>query len=146
MSNYTWKNFNADVRKMSMFWLDKRPENGIITGIPRGGLPLAVSLSHALKIPYVNMSNCNLGEVQSDEKTIIVAEDILDTGTAFERNVKYLQFFDWKSIIYVFLHAKEKWNLKENKFNLLNKCQVYVANPNVPEQDWIVYEWEDLHT
>lgn len=142
IQKYNWPDFDCDVQKIRDFLVNKKLENAIITGIPRGGLCLATSLSHALGIPYVNMSNCDLQAAHEDGRTLVVCEDIYDSGKTFERSIKYFQFWDWKAIIFIFLHAKDKWNFVENGFNVLNKCKVYVAHTGVEEEVYISYAWE----
>jgi len=68
---YSWKMFDNDVRKIVKRLKRRKRRFDGVWGPPRGGLPLAVTLSHALEIPF-------LESVQS-VNTLIV-DDIADTG------------------------------------------------------------------
>ncbi len=69
---YSWDEFHADVEKIIDIARVKWQKNQFdgIYGIPRGGLILAVCLSHALKLPLLNTPTGH---------TLIV-DDIADTG------------------------------------------------------------------
>ena len=57
----------------------KKGKFDFIFGIPRGGLPIAVSLSHILNIPLiVKIPN-------SKGKKILVVDDISDSGRSFNK-------------------------------------------------------------
>lgn len=73
---YTWRQFDADCKKIAAWAKNKKFKN--VYGIPRGGLPVTVKLSHLLDLPLI-----------LDTKDItphtLVAEDIVDTGKTAER-------------------------------------------------------------
>lgn len=68
---YTWIQFDKDVRKLARLLKDHRPKFNGVWGPARGGLPLAVCLSHALDIPL--LAKPFGGET-------LVVDDIVDTG------------------------------------------------------------------
>ena len=74
---YTWKNFEEDVKKLASELKRRRPASGWdgIWAPPRGGLPIAVCLSHSLNLPFL--------EKPESEKNLIV-DDIADTHTMLE--------------------------------------------------------------
>jgi len=84
-----------------------------IYAMPRGGLPLAVTLSHRLKLPLL---------MEPTKETLIV-DDISDTGESLKNisgeKIACLHSTPWTI-------TKPDWfvKMKENK------------------EDWIVYPWE----
>lgn len=69
---YTWEEFEKDVPKLvkEIKRLGKKFDG--IYGIPRGGLPLAVTLSHRLNLPIL------IGGVT---KNTLVIDDVADSGS-----------------------------------------------------------------
>ncbi len=112
---YTWQEFARDVEKMTAMLESK----GLIStfknvyGFPRGGLILAVCISHRLGIPLI------LDREQITEKTLIV-DDIADTGkTLYPLKIHYLLSSLKPIIITLFYHrqslfAPDIW-LREKK-------------------------------
>jgi len=87
-----------------------------IYGIPRGGLPVAVHLSHHLGLPMLDKPRQNC----------IIAEDISDSGNT-------LLPFQEKGYFIVALFCKKKSKVVPNVFYKM-----------VPEETWIKYAWEML--
>ncbi|MCK5624978.1 hypothetical protein KAI04_04000 [Candidatus Pacearchaeota archaeon] len=85
-----------------------------VYGIPKGGLPIAVSLSYALDIPLL---------LSPTEKTLIV-DDISDTG-------KTLEIFKKKKIACLFL---TKWTTMIPDFWIKEKLN---------KNEWIVFPWDE---
>ena len=111
---YTWRQFDGDILKIAeKLHLQKKQFNGI-WGPPRGGLVLAVCLSHALGLPLVSRPK--------DQKTLIV-DDIVDTGATLSR-LKKKGFF----IVSLFYHLQSTFEpdlwFREKK------------------KQWIVFPWE----
>jgi len=73
---YTWAQFDEDIPKIAE-WAKERHFQSVY-GIPRGGLVIAVALSHALDIPVIISKN------DITKRTLIV-DDIVDTGGTMER-------------------------------------------------------------
>lgn len=73
---YSWAQFEEDCAKIAA-WAKERKFNSVY-GIPRGGLVLAVKLSHLLDIPLV------LNRDDITGHTLIV-DDIADSGGTIER-------------------------------------------------------------
>ena len=73
---YSWKQFEDDCETLAVWARGKKFKS--IFGIPRGGLVLAVKLSHLLDIPLV------LNREDITGHTLIV-DDIADSGGTLER-------------------------------------------------------------
>lgn len=80
---YKWKSFDNDTKNIANFAKKYKFKN--IYGIPRGGIIVAVKLSHLLNIPiildYRNITN----------KTLVV-DDILDTGKTLSNLFSIIKF------------------------------------------------------
>jgi len=88
-----------------------------VYGVPRGGLLLAVYLSHYLKLPYIHNTN----QITLDT---LIADDISDNGKTLEK-------FKGKNKIACLY--KTSWTKIEPNWYLRIKES---------ENDWIVYPWE----
>jgi len=108
----------------SMDWKINGCEIEQVTGFPRGGLTLAVMVSHALHIPYVPIS-------QADSMYTLYVDDIVDTGQTlheylgsqgikFERFAFFALSFHPKSLYYPM-----------NKATAIEK-----------KDNWMVFPWE----
>ena len=87
-----------------------------VYGIPRGGLILAVMLSHKLDLPLI------MSKDELDENSIII-DDIADTGKTL------WDFLEYQSYV-VTIHKHEKSIFKPD-YSVLDKGD-----------KWIVYPWE----
>ena len=84
----SWEEYDIYIEKISRWVYDnfynqnlQEMEIGAIYGLPRGGLPIAVSLSHTLKLPL--LMNYYDRKVVTHKK-ILVVDDIADTGETLE--------------------------------------------------------------
>ncbi len=113
MINYfTWREFDDSVdyivNKCKIFKLSG------IYGVPRGGLCLAVALSHKLKINLIS----------EPTKNSLIVDDIYETGITLNT------FKDIEGAKFFVLFSKEKpkwWNT------------VFISQKN----EWIVFPWEN---
>jgi len=87
-----------------------------VYGIPRGGLILAVMLSHKLDLPLI------MSVDELDENSIII-DDIADTGKTL------LDFVEYESYV-VTIHEHEQSLIKPD-YSVIDKGD-----------KWIVYPWE----
>ncbi len=112
ISYFTWKEFDRSVENIAKRC--KFLEFSGIYGIPRGGLCLAVALSHKLKVKLVS---------EPIENSLIV-DDVYETGITLNnfKNIEGAMFF------VLFSKSKPTW---WNTVNLSNK------------KEWIVFPWED---
>ena len=113
MINYfTWEEFDKSVEYIAKKC--KFLEISGIYGIPRGGLCLAVALSHKLKINLIS----------EPIKNSLIVDDIYETGITLKtfKNIEGAMFF------VLFSKIKPTW------WNTVNMA----AN-----QEWIVFPWEN---
>ena len=113
MINYfTWSEFDKSVEYIADKC--KNLKFSGIYGVPRGGLCLAVALSHKLKINLIS----------EPRKNSLIVDDVYETGITLNtfKNIEGAKFF--------VLFSKKKptwWN------------SVYIAE----KSDWIVFPWEN---
>ena len=112
----TWGDFDAAVDVMAG-QIDKS-KMFIIYGVPRGGLPIAVALSHRSGLPVAETCPADLFST-------LIVDDVVETGKTFREYVvdKRAPFF-WC------------W---------VNKSPS-IAVPAVllrPQDEWLVFPWED---
>ena len=120
----SYKQYEEMVDKISV-WV-KHVSNeldniGAVYGLPRGGLPIAVELSHRLDLPL--LMNYYDRKVVTDKK-ILVVDDIADTGNT-------LKDFGNKHNIICTLHYHQQSIVKPD---------YYVEEKG---DRWIVYPWEE---
>lgn len=113
--HYSWAQFDADIKKIAKLLKGKQFVG--VWGLARGGLPIAVCLSHALGVPLALTPN---------NKRILIVDDVADTG-------RTLQKFSEKNyfIATIFYHRQSK----------------FVPNVWLREKKdkYIVFPWEYKH-
>ena len=112
ISFFTWSEFDKSVEQIAIKCRFK--EFSGIYGVPRGGLCLAVALSHKLKIELIS----------EPIKNSLIVDDVYETGITLSnfKNIEGAKFF--------VLFSKKKpiwWN------------SVYISE----KSDWIVFPWEN---
>ena len=113
MINYfTWDEFDKSVEYITNKC--KFLELSGIYGVPRGGLCLAVALSHKLKIKLIS----------EPTKNSLIVDDVYETGTTLKtfRNIEGASFF-----VIVSKNKPTWWN------------SVRTAK----KKEWIVFPWEN---
>ena len=120
----SWKEYDDYIDKITD-WVDQLQkyqglELGAVYGLPRGGLPIAVSLSHKLNLPLL-MDYYDRKIVTN--KQILVVDDIADTGNTLkdfqnQHNVICTFHYHQQSIVKPDFYCEEKGD------------------------KWIVYPWE----
>lgn len=119
----TWKEYDEYIERIAK-WVEKNDWNltiGAVYGLPRGGLPIAVSLSHRLGLPL--LMSYDDRKVVTD-KQILIVDDIADTGHTLnlykkeERNIICTLHHHEQSIVRPDFYCEEKGD------------------------KWIVYPWE----
>ncbi|WP_269622702.1 phosphoribosyltransferase [Prochlorococcus marinus] len=108
----TWNDFDACVLNITHSCRHKKFRG--VYGFPRGGLCLAVAVSHSMRIPF-------LYEPMPDS---LVVDDIYETGATLNkvRELPGISTFVWISKV-----VPDWWNAVE-------------VNDS---KDWIVFPWED---
>ena len=117
----TWKEYDDMIDKISKY-VKQYPlgEIGAVYGLPRGGLPIAVSLSHSLGLPLL-MDYYDRKIVTN--KKILVVDDIADAGHTLK------DFENTHNIICTFHYHKQS----------IVKPDFYCEEKG---DKWIVYPWE----
>ena len=110
---YTWNSFDRDVTRIVRALKKTGKHFDGVWGPPRGGLPLAIMLSHELGIPLLH--------TPKSRKTLIV-DDMADTGETLKR------FFGTHTIATLYYHPQSVviptvWIRKKGK-------------------RWVVFPWE----
>jgi hypoxanthine phosphoribosyltransferase len=113
---YTWEEFNRDADQIAEWAKDRNFR--AIYGIPRGGLVLAVLLSHRLNLPLV----MSMEEISSET---LVVDDISDSGATLARFYGKLNFRP--AVATIFYHKNTR---QIPDFALHEK------------REWVVFPWE----
>ena len=116
----SWEGYDSYIDSITN-WVKTSDLNlGAVYGLPRGGLPIAVSLSHRLHLPL--LMDYYDRKIVTDKK-ILVVDDIADTG-----------------------HTLKDF---ENKHNIICTFHYHKQSIVVPDywihekaDKWIVYPWE----
>ena len=121
----SWKQYDDYLDKI-FDWIDQLHryqglELGAVYGLPRGGLPIAVSLSHKLNLPL--LINYYDRKVVT-RKQILVVDDIADTGHTLK------DFDNEHNVICTFHYHKQSLVVPE-----------FFCEEKTDE--WIVYPWEE---
>ena len=91
----------------------------MVYGVPRGGLPIAVHLSHRLGLLYY-------GWPPPNSETLLIVDDIVDEGTTMLK-AKSVWTKAFTASLFIKPHAKEE---------SLPDFHVYKT------EDWVVFPWE----
>ena len=113
---YNWSDFEEDVKDISEKLKSKRNDFDGVWGPARGGLPLAVCLSHSLNLPFL---------AKPKSKKTLIVDDIADTGKTLKKFYK-----KGHTIVTIFYHRQSSF---EPKIWLREK-----------KDRWIVFPWEAL--
>lgn len=99
-----------------------------VHGLPRGGLPIAVHVSHHLDIPLVISINQFIQEYKNGH--LLVVDDIIDTGKTYER---FLEITTINSVEFTFasLFYKPRSSYTPD---------IYIKETT----SWIVFPWETI--
>jgi len=107
-----WEEFNSCIERMTFSCKDK--EFTGVYGIPRGGICLAVALSHSLNIPL-------LTEIESG---CLVVDDVYETGKTLN---KVLAIPDVTTFVWFSKVTPKWWNAVEI----------------VSSDKWLIFPWEN---
>ena len=121
MKEYTtWHDFEKVIDKMVRHYKDTNENCSGVYGIPRGGLSIAVALSHRLNLPL--FPDTGYGDI---DKKILIVDDIADTGKTLE----YYRDIHRPKVIYTMHYHKQSTVVPD--FWVMEKTD-----------KWIVYPWE----
>lgn len=112
MRMLTWAEFNEAVYRIASFYKD-RAFNGVY-GFPRGGLPLAVALSHYLDLPLLD----------AIEDNCLVVDDVYETGATLSQA---LDFVGVECVVWI-SKAQPTW---------------FKAAEATSSAEWLVFPWEN---
>ena len=155
---YTWSDTDRAAQSiiMQMYKDEWRPD--YIVGLTRGGLPLAVLISHMASLRMETLkvslrdddseseSNCWMAEDAYEGKNILIVDDINDTGATFDWITK-----DWPAGC---LPNDPRWNnvfgnnvrfavMTENLSSNFELVKYHWDEVNKAEEDvWLVYPYE----
>tara|TARA_R110002020_G_scaffold90616_1_gene220711 strand:+ start:202 stop:618 length:417 start_codon:yes stop_codon:yes gene_type:complete len=116
----TWNDYENHIDSI-VNWVESSNLNlGAVYGLPRGGLPIAVSLSHRLNLPL--LMDYYDRKIVTDKK-ILVVDDIADTGHTLK------DFQNSHNVICTFHYHTQS----------IVKPDYWVTEKG---DDWIVYPWE----
>ena len=115
MNNLSWEDFDECI--ISIYEQCKYKKFLGVYGFPRGGLCLAVALSHSLGIPLL----------KEPQNNILIVDDIYETGYTLNkiRHLEGTEIFVWISKI------KPTW---------------YKAFKYLRQEEWIIFPWENINT
>jgi len=130
---FSYKDYGAELKEL-IKKIEKEPSTKYIDciyGIPRGGLPIAVHLSHALNKP-LGYSDFNF--FTTNYNIILLVDDISDTGESLIKCINSAtKLNDHLTIITATLHIKTGTKVIPDYF-------ITEFKPT----DWIVYPWERI--
>ncbi len=111
---YTWNEFDESVEYIANSCNISKLTG--IYGVPRGGLCLAVALSHKL----------NLEIIEKPKQNSLIVDDVYETGHTLNnfKNIKGAQYY------VLFSKKRPTW------WNSVNITE---------DNEWIVFPWEDKH-
>lgn len=114
---YSWQEFESDIPKLVLKIKATRKRFDGIYGIPRGGLPIAVTLSHHLNLPIL------AGGVT---KNTLVVDDVADSGSTL------MPYGDRRATIATIFLAN----------NSKIKPRIWLRKKARKGKEWVVFPWE----
>lgn len=150
MENYfSW----TDLELSASFFVDmfRGSHNQAIIGLERGGLPLAVMLSHRLNIPFESLKWQTRDGIERDEaklkyilnkycsnEPILIVDDICDTGITIDQISKVINA----------VANKENRIIPITYCVLVNKMlyksnNIVISSIMSYNKKWVVFPWEN---
>lgn len=119
---YSWAYFQYDCEQLAKKLKPIKFNFNNIYGVPRGGLIVAVQLSHLLNLPVI------LDPKKISKNTLIV-DDISDTGDTLKRLLRKIKYKHW-GIATLWVHPLTKVY-----------PSYFVREKN---KEWVVMPWETI--
>ena len=113
MKKLTWIEFDECIFSIYKQSINKKFEG--VYGFPRGGLCLAVALSHSLELPLLD----------NPKNNSLIVDDIYDTGYTLEK-IKHIKGSE--AHVWVSKKAPTWWN----SYKYIN------------DDEWIIFPWESI--
>ena len=119
----TWKQFDKAIDEFIKDYTENDYKCDYIYGPPRGGLPLAVALSHRLDLPIIESIDTYWIHYSRPRTKMLVVDDIADTGETLKplvgpNIISYTIYYHQQSIV-----EPDCWIFEK-------------------KDDWIVFPWE----
>ncbi len=121
MFRLNWARFDSAVAFLTTRLVGRHVDG--LYAVPRGGLPLAVALSHHLRVPLVNV-----GENERLPPNVWIVDDILDHGVTIERIRK--QHGDAPAAV---------WLRRDRSAHVRDVEAVM----QISDKEWVLFPWED---
>jgi len=112
----SWNRFDNAARQLASRIKKSGVKVSAVYGNPRGGLPLAVRLSHLLNVPL-------LMETWNADENCLYVDDIVDTG-----KTSYCAYKNWRIAVLYF----------NPKASFTPDFYVFIK----PHDSWIIFPWE----
>lgn len=101
-----------------------------VGGFPRGGLPLAVTLSHRLEIPFISLDRMLKPVHHTEHAHYLLVDDISDSGTTF---LKMLEQVPFPALVTCASLVRREGSAYIPKH----------VGKVIDSDDWIVFPWEE---
>lgn len=119
-----WKEVEKACAKIVNAILDEGKEIESVFGIPRGGLVVAVMISHLLRKPLIQHAE------SIDEKTLVV-DDICDSGSTFENLMDELYQGRTIEPLTAALYTRST-----------SKYMPFCTGELIMDDSWLIFPWE----
>lgn len=128
---FTWSDIESYLERMASTLKIVGNDLTGIYGVPRGGLILAVILSHKLKLPLIQ----NIDDISQNT---LVVDDIVETGETIRRLNKKVRPAVRNKLKLASLHYVENSIVQSDK--MLFSCEKLKV-----KTEWFIYPWEALN-
>lgn len=123
----------------------KRTQYTHIYGFPRGGLPIAIHVSHHISKPIIYDINKFIKFINHEYNTydtrILICDDLIDSGNTIENLIYKFDKYNSKidiTIATIFTKPRSNKTIE----NLKHKGITFISNKEVSNDKWVVFPWE----
>lgn len=121
----SWEDFGKVLKELKQKIINSGKKYKYVYGIPRGGVIIALYLSHKLNLKYLTLQHDYLDDYNIEE--VLIVDDIADTG----ETLKEFMNFDIATIY------RTPWSKINPTYSVWNKTN---------KDTWIIFPWENLET